>query len=205
MSNNIKKILVASFNPGKVREIKAILANIKTEFISLDEFLKINNFSIDEAEETGSTFVENAQIKAKYYAEKTGLPALADDSGLSIDEFGGAPGVYSANWLGSDKDYNKLFEKLELLLAEKNVKTSRAYFTCVLSLYLPEQQQFINFEGKSYGTLTFPARGKNNFGYDPIFIPEGFNQTFAEMEREEKEKFSHRGKALNKFKEFLLK
>src|SRR5690606_11781423 len=136
------------------------------------------------------SFRENSEIKAKYYAEKTDLLALADDSGLCVELIDNMPGIYSARWAINHKttqpDFNFAFEKIRKKLTNQNIdlqKTKiKAHFICSLSIYDPKTKIFNSFEGKIEGRITYPPRGNNGFGYDPIFIPEGYNQTFAEME-----------------------
>lgn len=185
-----KKLLLASGNSGKVKEITALLAPFAIEVISAKDY------NLEEPEETGSTFIENAEIKARYYGAATGLPALADDSGLCVEALGGRPGIYSARWAGETKDFTLAAKKIESELGES--KNRDAYFACALSLYWPEDGHVESFEGTVHGALTFPGRGEKGFGYDPIFIAKGYNQTFAEISPEEKHKISHRADAFRK-------
>lgn len=185
-----KKLLVASGNSGKVQEITALLAPFAIEVISAKDY------NLEEPEETGSTFIENAEIKARYYGAATGLPALADDSGLCVEALGGKPGIYSARWAGETKDFTLAAKKIESELG--NNQNRAAYFACALSLYWPEDGHIESFEGTVHGTLTFPGRGAKGFGYDPIFIANGHSQTFAEIPPEEKHKISHRADAFRK-------
>jgi len=154
--------------------------------------------SIDEPEENGETFIENARIKSLHAARTSHLPALSDDSGLVIPALNGQPGIYSARWGGPDKNYLAAMEKVkELLLLETGeIIGHLAHFTCALSLAFPNGKT-LDFEGKVHGTLTFPPRGTNGFAYDQIFIPNGHEMTFAEMEPAKKYKISHRAKAFN--------
>lgn len=183
-----KELLIASKNEGKVKEIRALLAPFDVEVISAA------NFDIEEPEETGSTFAENAALKAEYYGKATNLPALADDSGLSIEALGGAPGIYSARWAGAEKDFAVAMKRVEEELQTKGADDYSAKFVCSLALWVPEGSTD-HVEGEVKGTLTFPARGNLGFGYDPIFIPEGHDRTFAEMTPEEKASMSHRTRA----------
>lgn len=182
---NGPKIVVASHNPGKVTEIGALLSRFNVETISAGDL------GLIEPEETGLTFVENAELKALASAKLSGLPALADDSGLVVPALEGAPGIYSARWAGPGKDFNIAMEKVILELGDNDPS---AYFTCALSLAWPDGH-IESFEGQVHGHLTWPMRGDKGFGYDPIFIPEGFDITFAEMEPFKKHAISHRANA----------
>lgn len=196
MSSNFPydKLLIASNNPGKIREIKALLDPYNIEIIS------INDLDVEEPEETEETFIENSRLKAEYYGKLLNLPALADDSGISIESLDGFPGVYSARVAGPDKDFNIAFDKIEKMLAEKDLKTSAAFFTCALSLWHPDGRME-DFEGRIDGVVSFPASGTHGFGYDPIFTLNGYNKKFSEMDPEEKNKLSHRFLAFKKFVE----
>ncbi len=194
-----KKIVIASHNKGKVKEIAELIAPLGLSVVSAAEM------NVDEPEETGLTFAENAILKALNTAEKTGLPALADDSGLAIPELGGAPGIYSARWAGADKNFDAAFTRIKKELAEKNIPNANgvaAYFVCALCLALPDKTTQV-FEGRIDGTLTFPPRGEHGFGYDPIFIPEKYDITFAEMDSAKKHAMSHRARAFEKFLRYL--
>lgn len=192
------KLLIASGNAGKVKEIKELLAEFPVEVLSAKAF------DLPEPEETGATFVENARLKAQYYGMKTGLPALADDSGLVIDALDGAPGIYSARWAGPDKDFTRAFDRIRQEIKQKfgdgafsESAKLQAHFVCALSLRWPDGQEE-TVEGKVFGTLTFLPRGIHGFGYDPIFIPQGSSETFGEMEPARKHAISHRADAFNK-------
>lgn len=192
------KLVIASHNKGKVKEIYELLTPLGLTVVSAAEM------NVDEPEETGQTFAENAILKAKNTAAKTGLPALADDSGLVIPALGGAPGIYSARWAGSNKDFTAAFARIRQELMGKNIADANgtdAYFICVLCLAIPDGQVHV-FEGRVDGKLSFPPRGKYGFGYDPIFIPVGYDVTFAEMDTN-KNHISHRTRAFAKFLEFL--
>lgn len=188
------KLVIASHNAGKVREIKALLGPYGIEPVSAAEL------DLPEPEETGTTFVANAELKALQAADLSGLPALADDSGLCVDALGGDPGVYTANWAETPngRDWTLAMTKVEDALATKGPDASRdAQFVCVLALAWPDGHvQW--FEGRIAGTLTWPPRGDIGFGYDPVFVPHGYNQTFAEMAPEAKHAISHRAKAFEK-------
>jgi len=186
-------LVIASHNAGKVKEIGALTAPLGIRVISASEA------GIDEPEETGDSFAENATLKAVYSSNPTGLPALSDDSGLVVPAIGGAPGIYSARWAGPNKDFNVAFERIQKELGDL---PANAYFICVLALSIPGRPVEL-FEGRIDGTLTFPPRGEKGFGYDPIFIPEGHNKTFAEFDPDFKNSISHRAIAFAKFLEFL--
>jgi len=195
----LKKIVIASHNKGKIKEIGELISPLGISVVSASEM------GVDEPEETGKTFAENALLKAKNTAEKTGLPALADDSGLAVTALDGAPGIYSARWAGEDKDFGKAFLRIKQELAAKNVKdanTTHAYFICALCFAVPKEDPQI-FEGRIDGKLTFPPRGNHGFGYDPIFIPDGYDVTFAEMDSLKKHSISHRARAFEKFVKYL--
>ncbi|MEK6747100.1 MAG: RdgB/HAM1 family non-canonical purine NTP pyrophosphatase [Pseudomonadota bacterium] len=194
-----KKIVIASHNKGKVREIGELLAPLGLSVVSASEM------GVDEPEETGLTFSENAILKAVNTANKTGLPALADDSGLCVEDLDGAPGIYSARWAGENKDFTVAFARIQKELSDKNILNANgvpAYFICALCLTLPNDETQI-FEGRIDGVLTFPPRGEHGFGYDPIFIPDGYDITFAEMNSKEKHAISHRARAFKKLLEYL--
>jgi XTP/dITP diphosphohydrolase len=191
-----KKILIATNNKGKFVEIESLLKTIGIEAIPSFQF------NLSEPEETEETFEKNSLLKAKYYAKKTGLISLADDSGLCVEAMNGAPGVHSARFAlneKGEKDFPSAFKKIE----KETGGNSRAFFICNLSLFDPETNFEISFEGRIDGNLTFPARGNKGFGYDPIFIKDGMKQTMGEISPEEKEKISHRAKAFEKLTEWL--
>jgi len=180
------KLIVASHNAGKVREIRDLLAPFRTDVISAGEL------NLPEPEETGTTFIANAELKARAAATAANLPALADDSGLAVDALNGAPGIYSARWAGPDKDFAFAMRRIENELHGKSNR--RGAFICALSLAWPDGH-CESFEGKVEGTLVFPPRGDRGFGYDPIFIADGLEVTFAEMSPEAKHAISHRADA----------
>jgi len=184
-----KKLLVASHNEGKVKEISELLAPFGVEIVSSSQL------GLEEPVEDGESFQENAEIKACESAKAAGIPALADDSGLVVPALGGLPGIYSARWAGPNKNFNIAMQDVIGQLGEKD---KSAYFVCVLSLAWPDGH-VQSFEGRVYGRLIWPMRGKKGFGYDPIFIPDGYAQTFGEMAGEEKHKISHRAVAFKKF------
>lgn len=190
---NIETLLIATHNQGKLKEI--------IEFVGSDiKVVSASHFNLPEAEEKGSSFEENAYIKAQEASKATNLISLADDSGLCVDALNGDPGIYSARWAGPKKDFSQAMDKIEALLKETSNKT--ACFICTLCLCYPDGTHYF-FTGKVDGTLSWPARGKNGFGYDPIFIPNGYDKTFAEMSSDAKHLLSHRYKAFEKLKQFF--
>ncbi len=187
----ITKLIVASHNAGKIAEIKTLLAPLKIEVQSAAEL------RLGDVEETGTTFEENAKIKANTLSLMCGLPCLADDSGLCVDALDGRPGVYSARY-APNRDFK---EGMKMLLDEMEKSGSdnrKAHFSCCLALACPNQKTKV-FEGRVDGSISKKPKGNNGFGYDPIFIPEGFEQTFAELGDDVKNKISHRRRALEKF------
>ena len=181
-------LIVASHNRGKVREIKALLGPHGIEPVSAGEL------GLPEPEETGVTFAANAELKARAAADAGKHPALADDSGLWVDALGGDPGIYSARWAGPDKDFKIAMARVERELKEKNAQDFSAKFVCALSLAMPHGE-CQTFQGEVQGQLTFPPRGTLGFGYDPIFVPDGFAQTFGEIDPHIKNAMSHRARA----------
>jgi XTP/dITP diphosphohydrolase len=184
------RLVVASHNRGKVREIDELLAPFGLRTIGAA------HLNLAEPEETGSTFAENALIKSRYAAAASGIPALADDSGLCVSALDGAPGIHSARWAGPEKDFSVAMSRVERELDGNPDR--RAFFVCVLALTFPGGESE-TFEGRVYGALTFPPRGERGFGCDPIFIPEGQRFTFGEMDPAKKHAMSHRAKAFEKF------
>jgi len=192
-------LLLGTRNVGKVREIVSILGDVPWRFQSLEAFA-----DVAVPAETGDTYADNAIIKARFYARATGLCALADDSGLEIEALGGAPGVYSARYAGagaSDVDRRTL---LLSELAEVPADQRTARFVCVVALGLPDGAVLNTSEGTCNGKIIFEPRGDGGFGYDPLFVPDGFDQTFAELPDTIKNQISHRARALLKTREFLL-
>jgi XTP/dITP diphosphohydrolase len=185
------QLVVASHNSGKVREIKALLGPHGIEPVSA------GSLGLPEPEETGLTFAANAQIKAKAAAMASHHAALADDSGLCVDALEGAPGIYSARWAGPDKDFRIAMTRIHDELRKKGLSTSTAKFVCALCIAMPSGE-VQTFEGEVHGHLSFPPRGDHGFGYDPIFIAEGMEQTFAEIDPARKHTMSHRAKAFEK-------
>lgn len=180
------RLVLASHNAGKLAELRAALSPLGIAVVSAGEA------GLDAPEETGTTFEENAILKAKAAAAQTGLPALADDSGLAVDGLGGAPGVYSARWAGPDGDHRPAMARIE---EELDGRDPAARFVCVLALAWPDGHVETT-RGEVAGRVLFPPRGEGGFGYDPIFEPQGEDRRFAEMTREEKAGMSHRGRAL---------
>jgi len=191
------KIVLATRNLGKVEEFERILesAGLAIEVLGLRDFP-----DMPDVEETGSTFAQNALLKAEQISQYTGLAALADDSGLSVDALGGSPGIYSARWAGTHGDDRANLEKVLREINELKAPSLAAHFTCAVALVVPspshESPQIIAKEGRIDGHLVLEPRGSNGFGYDPIFQPDGYNQTTAELPAEIKDQISHRGQAL---------
>jgi len=188
------KLVIASHNQGKVREIRALLAPYGIEPVSAGDL------GLPEPEETGTTFAENALIKARASAEGSGLVALADDSGLCVEALGGDPGVYTADWAETPKgrDWHLAMGKVEEKLRALGTDVDRsAHFVCTLALCWPDGETAL-FEGRVAGHLIWPPRGTLGFGYDPVFVPDGYDQTFAEIEPEAKHAISHRAEAFKK-------
>lgn len=188
----IEKLLLASHNKGKVREISALLAPFNVEVISAS---KLN---LEEPEETETTFIGNALLKARAGAKASGLVTLSDDSGLEVFALNGDPGIYSARWAGENKDFNFAMKRVENELLAKNTSDYGARFVCVLALVYPDGTEE-TFEGFVNGNLTFPPKGDKGFGYDPIFIANGETETFGEMDPNKKHAMSHRAMAFAKF------
>jgi XTP/dITP diphosphohydrolase len=184
-------LIVASHNPGKVREIKALLGPHGIDPVSAREL------GLPEPEETGATFAANAELKAHAAADAGHHPALADDSGLWVDALDGAPGIYSARWAGPTKDFRVAMARVEKELLERKARDFSAKFVCALSLAMPHGE-IKTFEGEIHGHLTFPPKGQLGFGYDPIFIADGFEQTFGEIDPHVKNAMSHRARAFEK-------
>jgi XTP/dITP diphosphohydrolase len=190
------KIVVATHNPGKVRELGLLLEG-RFNLVSAGEL------NLPEPEETEVSFVGNALLKARLAADASGLIALSDDSGLSVSALGGAPGIYSARWAGPDKDFYEAMAKVESRMDDSDDKSTHAWFTCALAVAWPHGPAFV-VEGQIAGNLTFPPRGLNGFGYDPIFVPEGHQMTFGEMDPKAKDDMSHRMRAFDQLKAALF-
>ena len=185
------RLVIASHNPGKVEEIAALLAPFGVKPIAA------GSLGVPEPEETGDSFEANATLKAKAAAEASGLPALADDSGLVVPALGGAPGIYSARWAGPAKDFEVAMERVHRELGDKD---RSARFVAVLALASPDGNAEL-FRGEIEGSLTWPPRGDRGFGYDPMFIPQGATLTFGEIDPVEKHRISHRARAFAKLVE----
>jgi len=186
------KLVIATHNDGKLREIRELLQPFGIDCVGAAEL------DLPEPEETGVTFVDNAELKARAAADLTGLPALSDDSGLSVDALGGEPGIHSARWAEDEhgrRDFDRAMARVHEAMAAAGPEAGRnAHFTCVLSMAWPDGTAE-SFEGKVHGTLVWPPRGPNGFGYDAMFLPVGGEQTFGEMEPAAKHAISHRAKA----------
>lgn len=187
------RVVIATHNAGKLKEMRDLLAPFGIEALSAGEL------DLPEPDETGTTFAENAFIKAHSAATCSGLPAFADDSGLCVEALNGEPGLYSARWAGPDKDFNAAMSKIESGLQEKGATTPaqrRAWFVSALSVVWPDGHR-LDVEGRVDGTLVWPPRGPAGFGYDPMFLPDGHTRTFGEMTREEKHGLPPHGAGLS--------
>jgi XTP/dITP diphosphohydrolase len=194
------KLVIATHNDGKLREIRDLLAPFGIECVGAAEL------DLPEPEETGNTFVDNAELKAREAADLSGLPALADDSGLSVDALHGRPGIFSARWAedeAGNRDFGRAMERVwnEVEAAGPDAGHD-AHFVCALSVAWPDGA-IESFEGKVFGTLVWPPRGDKGFGYDPMFVAMGKEQTFAEIEPEQKHAVSHRAQAFAKLVDAL--
>ena len=186
------KLVIASHNEGKVREIRALLAPYGIEPVSA------GSLGLPEPDETGTSFAANAELKARAAADLSGLPALADDSGLSVEALGGDPGIFSARWAGEAKDFDMAMRLVEQNIQAAGPEAGRdAHFVCALSLCWPDGH-VETFEGRVDGTLVWPPRGSQGFGYDAMFLPLSGEQTFGEMEPDAKHAISHRAVAFHK-------
>lgn len=191
------RLVVASHNAGKVREIGALIAPFGLTAISAAEL------NLPEPDETEATFEGNALLKARAASRVSELPALSDDSGLCVDALGGAPGIYSARWAGPKKDFYAAMSQVQAKLESLPAASRRAHFVCALAVAWPDGHAE-TFIGRIDGTLIWPPRGQNGFGYDPFFVPEGRQMTFGEMDPAEKHAMSHRARAFQKFVEACL-
>jgi XTP/dITP diphosphohydrolase len=185
------ELIIASHNQGKIQEFKQILSPFGVTIYSADDF------NLPDVEETGTTFIENATLKAETLSSIIGKPCLADDSGLCVNALDGSPGVYSARY-APNRNFDKAMDKLIEEIKSTNTSDWSAYFACVLALKEPGKETKI-FEGRVNGTITPHRKGEKGFGFDPVFIPNGFDRTFAEMSSDEKASISHRGQALKLF------
>lgn len=199
MSKNNFQILIATKNSGKILELKELLGDLPIKLLSLKDFP-----DVVEAAETGATFAENAAIKARGYALQTGVFALADDSGLEVAALGGAPGIYSARYAGENASDAARIEKLLKEMSVTRTENRAARFVCAMAFADKNGEILYTSEEFCEGTIAFEPRGKNGFGYDPVFIPSGFNETFGELSEAIKQKISHRGRASIKIIRYLL-
>jgi XTP/dITP diphosphohydrolase len=202
------RVVIATHNPGKLREMRELLAPYGVEALSAGEL------GLAEPKETGKTFAENARIKAMAAATASGRAAFADDSGLVVDALGGEPGIHSARWAGPDKDFRAAMNRIQTLLIERGAKSPdrrRAHFIAALALAWPDGH-VEELEGRVDGIVVWPPRGDMGFGYDPLFLPDGFDRTFGEMSAQEKhglpprgEGLSHRARAFAKLAQACLR
>ena len=190
------KLVIATHNPGKLREIQVLLEPFGIECASAADL------NLPEPEEIGNTFVDNADLKAREAADLSGIPALADDSGLSIDALHGLPGIFSARWAEDEqgnRDWMRAMERVWREIEAAGPDASHdAHFACALSVAWPNDGMTESFEGRVDGTLVWPPRGDKGFGYDPMFVPAGYDVTFGEMDPVEKHRISHRANAFRK-------
>ena len=190
------KLVIATHNSGKFKEISALLVPYGIECVGAADL------DLPEPEETGVTFVDNAELKARQASDLTGLPALADDSGLCVDALGGMPGIFSARWADAregSRDFAVAMQRVWEALEACGPRASHdAHFVCALAIAWPTDGQAEAFEGRVEGSLVWPPRGDRGFGYDPMFVPAGRDVTFGEMDPDEKHAISHRAKAFRK-------
>jgi XTP/dITP diphosphohydrolase len=190
------KLVIATHNAGKLREIQELLAPYSIECVSAADL------GLPEPEEIGNNFVDNADLKAREAADLAGLPALADDSGISVDALHGLPGIFSARWAEDEdgnRDFNRAMARVWSEVEAAGEEAGRdAHFTCALTIAWPDNGEVESFEGKVFGTLVWPPRGDKGFGYDPMFVPNGHDTTFGEMDPEAKHAISHRAEAFRK-------
>jgi XTP/dITP diphosphohydrolase len=184
------RLVIATHNPGKLREMRELVAPYGINAVAASEL------GLAEPDETGTSFRDNARIKAVAAAETSGLPAFADDSGLVVEALGGQPGIHSARWAGPNKDFAGAMQKIETLLREKNAGDRRAHFVSALCVAWPDGH-LEEFEGRVDGTLVWPPRGSAGFGYDPVFQPAGFDTTFGEMSADDKHGLPPKGRGLS--------
>lgn len=190
MAQDLSKLVVASHNPGKVREIAELL---KPMDVSVQSAL---DMELPDVEETETTFEGNARLKAKTTMQATGLPALADDSGLMVTALNGEPGIHTARWAGEPRNFYRAMKKVHEKLEAKQAQDRSAKFVCVLALIWPDGEELIT-RGEVEGDLVWPLRGENGFGFDPMFVPTGHDITFGEMEPSEKYAMNHRQRAFH--------
>ena len=203
MLNSTSSLLLGTRNPGKIHEIKLILGDVALGDVAL-ELCSLNDFpNVAVAEENADTYGANAILKAQFYARETGITALADDSGLEVEALGGAPGVLSARYAG---EHATDADRRNLLLSELTKTGSdnrRARFVCAIAIASVDGEVLNVSEGICEGTITFAPRGTSGFGYDPLFVPDGYDETFAELSDAVKNQISHRARALMLTKQFL--
>ena len=190
------RLVIATHNAGKLREITALMEPLGISCVGSEEL------GLPEPEEIGNSFVDNADLKAREAADLSGLPALSDDSGLCVDALGGMPGIFSARWAEEregSRDFGLAMDRVWEQVEACGPDVSRdAHFACALAIAWPNDGQAESFEGRVDGQLVWPPRGERGFGYEPIFVPAGFDQTFGEMEPAEKHAMSHRARAFAK-------
>lgn len=196
--NEQRELLIATRNAGKLREMQELLTPFQWRVRNLSEFPQV-----EEVEETGTTFVENATLKAEGYSGATQLWTLADDSGLEVDALGGAPGIYSARYAGAQASDIERINRLLSKLSQVSESERRARFVCALAIANPQAHVVYTALGYCEGHIAHAPRGVGGFGYDPIFIPDGYAQTFAELAADIKQRISHRAQALEKARVFL--
>ena len=194
------ELLIATKNVGKVRELEELLAGVPLRLRSLAEFPRVAT-----PEETGVTFAENAELKARFYAAHTGLLTIADDSGLETDALGGEPGVHSARYAGENATDGQRIARLLEEMRSAGDSTRAARFVCAVAIFDPRAETCELFKGTCEGRIGHEPRGANGFGYDPVFIPDGFDQSFAELPAEIKQWISHRAQALRAARKYLAK
>ena len=192
-NKKIKSIVIASHNEGKIKEMLPFIKKLNTKIYLAKDF------NLKEPIEDGKTFIDNALKKSRYVNNKTKKVSIADDSGLVIPAIQGKPGIYSARWAGNDKNFYKAMKKINKLLFKKK---TNAYYISVLAISWNKKEEKV-FIGKIFGSLVWPPRGNLGFGYDPIFIPKGYNKTFGELPNKIKNKISHRVIAFKKLLNFL--
>ena len=196
-----ERLVIATHNPGKLREIAALMAPLGIACVGADEL------GLPEPEEIGVTFADNADLKAREAADLSGLPALADDSGLCVDALHGRPGIFSARWAedeNGNRDWTRAMERVWREAAAAGPHAGHdAHFACALAIAWPNDGQAETFDGRVDGTLVWPPRGDRGFGYDPMFVPAGYDQTFGELDPELKHRISHRADAFRKLVEAL--
>jgi XTP/dITP diphosphohydrolase len=185
------RLVIATHNEGKVRELGELFAPLGIECVSA------KSLGLPEPEETGASFAANAVLKAEAAAAASGMMAIADDSGLEVAALGGAPGIHAARWGGPTKDFDLAMQRVQNELEAGGTNDRRANFTCALAVAAPGQLTRV-FEGNVFGTVVWPPRGMRGFGYDPIFVPEGYSETFGEMHPAKKNAMSHRMRAFEK-------